>query len=279
MHMDVPRQVAAVRWTAFVARITPLLAGLFSLAHDAHSVTLAWDVDADPTVVGYRLYYGTSSGSDTQSTDVANMTTATISNLAVGYTYFFAVRAYNAFGLESPPSNEVSFTPTANPALPASSFFSASNTPATIMVKDANPVELGVKFQTATAGQVIGARFYKGPQNTGTHVANLWSATGGLLATAVFTNETASGWQQVSFSSPITLTPGMTYVVSYHTNGFYSADANYFAAAHTSAPLTAPASGSSGGDGVYAYGNSSSFPTNTYKANNYWVDVVFTQFP
>ena len=34
--------------------------------------------------------------------------------------------------------------------------------------------------------------------------------------------------------------------------------------------------GVSGGNGVYAYGASSTFPTNTYNATNYWVDVVFT---
>jgi hypothetical protein len=154
--MNPHRQIAAVGWAAFLPRIAPLLAGLLSLAQGAQSVTLAWDLDTDPTVVGYRLYYGTSSGTYTQRSDVANTTTATISNLAVGYTYFFVVRAYNAFGLESPPSNEVSFTPAANPALLASSFFSATDTPAAVTVKDPNPVELGVKFQTATAGQVIG---------------------------------------------------------------------------------------------------------------------------
>jgi hypothetical protein len=35
--------------------------------------------------------------------------------------------------------------------------------------------------------------------------------------------------------------------------------------------LTAPASG---GNGVYVYG-SGGFPTISYNANNYWVDVVF----
>ena len=34
--------------------------------------------------------------------------------------------------------------------------------------------------------------------------------------------------------------------------------------------------GVSGGDGVYAYGASSIFPTNTFMSTNYWVDVVFT---
>jgi hypothetical protein len=74
MVMAVYRQLAALRWTALLARIAPLMAGLFLLTPDAKSVTLAWDVDSDPTIVGYRLYYGTSSGSYTQNTDVGNRT-------------------------------------------------------------------------------------------------------------------------------------------------------------------------------------------------------------
>ena len=50
---------------------------------------------------------------------------------------------------------------------------------------------------------------------------------------------------------------------------------NGLATAITNGPLTALASGSSGGNGVYAYGSSSAFPTNSFNASNYWVDVVF----
>ena len=60
-----------------------------------------------------------------------------------------------------------------------------------------------------------------------------------MLATATFTNETASGWQQVNLSSPVMVTAGTTYVVSYHTSGNYSVDGNYFATAHTNGQLTA----------------------------------------
>ena len=50
-----------------------------------------------------------------------------------------------------------------------------------------------------------------------------------LLATATFTNETASGWQQVNFSTPITIAAGTTYVASYHTNvGRYAATTGFF---------------------------------------------------
>ena len=71
------------------------------------------------------------------------------------------------------------------------------------------------------------------------------------LPRATFTNETASGWQTVTFSQPITVAAGTTYVASYHSNGFYAATPNYFATSHTNGPLTAPSSAASGGNGVY----------------------------
>src|SRR5262249_23235281 len=137
-------------------------------------------------------------------------------------------------------------------------------------------VDLGVKFQASTSGMITGIRFYKGPQNTGTHTGDLWTSSGTLLASATFTNETASGWQQVNFSSPVSITAGTTYIASYEAPvGEYSADANYFTNAVTNGPLTAPSTSSSGGNGVYTYGSGNPFPNNTFNANNYWVDVVF----
>ncbi|MEA2869693.1 MAG: hypothetical protein QOE39_4408, partial [Bradyrhizobium sp.] len=157
----------------------------------------------------------------------------------------------------------------------ATSLFSPTSIPAVVTENDTNSIELGFKFQANTNGEITGLRFYKGPENTGPHVADLWSSTGTLLATAAFTNETASGWQQVNFSNPVAITAGTTYVASYHTNGDYSADPNLFATAQTNGPLTAPASSSSGGNGVYAYGSSSLFPTNSFNSTSYGVDVLF----
>jgi hypothetical protein len=138
-------------------------------------------------------------------------------------------------------------------------------------------VDLGVKFQASTNGTIIGIRFYKGPQNTGAHIGDLWTTSGTLLASATFTNETSGGWQQVNFSSPVNITAGTTYIASYEAPvGEYSADQNYFTNALTNGPLTALSSSSSGGNGVYAYGSSNPFPNNTFNASNYWVDVVFS---
>ncbi|TBC53182.1 DUF4082 domain-containing protein, partial (plasmid) [Rhizobium ruizarguesonis] len=144
-------------------------------------------------------------------------------------------------------------------------------TPAVVNTNDTAAVELGVKFQSSVAGTVSGIRFYKSSLDTGTHSGSLWSSTGTRLATLTFTNETASGWQSATFSSPVTLTPGQTYTASYHTNvGNYSTTANYFLSNVTSGPLTAPASG----NGVYNYGTSV-FPASSFDQTNYWVDVMF----
>jgi Domain of unknown function (DUF4082)/Cadherin-like domain len=165
---------------------------------------------------------------------------------------------------------------TVNPSSgPTVSLFSASSTPSIVSVDDANAVELGFKFQASSNGDITGIRFYKGAQNTGPHVADLWSASGTLLASATFTNETASGWQEVDFATPVAITAGATYVASYHTSGNYSADPNLFATALTNGPLTAPSSSSSGGNGVFAYGSAGLFPTNTFNSTSYGVDVLF----
>ncbi len=147
-------------------------------------------------------------------------------------------------------------------------------------IADSGPdsaVELGVKFRSDTKGTIIGVRFYKGIGNTGTHTGSLWSRTGSRLATATFSGETASGWQQVNFAAPVTINANTVYVASYHTNsGHYSCDQNFFAGGGVDAPpLHALANGVSGVNGVYGYGSASKFPNLGWNSSNYWVDVVF----
>ncbi|MGZ6869489.1 MAG: DUF4082 domain-containing protein, partial [Frankiaceae bacterium] len=161
------------------------------------------------------------------------------------------------------------------------SIWSASSVPQVAAESDAAAVEVGLKWRSDVAGSVTGVRFYKAAANTGTHVGSLWSSTGTKLASATFTGETASGWQQVTFATPVSVAANTTYVVSYHTNtGHYSDDTNFFASAGVdNAPLHALADGVDGANGVYSYGSSSVFPTNGYQASNYWVDVVFSTTP
>ena len=165
-----------------------------------------------------------------------------------------------------------SFTTSAQPTY---TLWNSAATPAITSVNDAIPRELGVKFESAVAGYVTGILFYKGSSNTGTHVGHLCTSTGNLLATATFTNETATGWQQVTFANPVAIAADTVYIASYFApNGGYAADGGYFASSGvTSGPLTALSNAAAGGNGVYADGGG--FPTSSYNATNYWVDVDF----
>ena len=165
------------------------------------------------------------------------------------------------------------FTTSAPPVCPCSIWGNAF-TPQIVSQDDPNAAELGVRFHSDVSGFVTGLRFYKGPQNTGTHVGHLWSTDGTLLAQATFMAESASGWQQVSLSTPVAVQANTTYIASYHApNGRFAIDRFYYAGAVGNPPLHAPA----GGNGVFKYGPSGSFPTDTFDAANYWVDVVFAR--
>ena len=141
---------------------------------------------------------------------------------------------------------------------------------------DRDAVELGVRFRASTSGFVTGIRFYKPVESTGVHVGSLWSNTGTRLANVTFTNETASGWQQASFATPVAVTAGTTYVASYFTPSRYVTTSNYFTAPTTRGPLTALQDGTDGSNGVYRYtATAGAFPNQTFNQENYWVDVVF----
>jgi hypothetical protein len=152
-----------------------------------------------------------------------------------------------------------------------------SSLPSVAASSDSAAVELGVKFRSAVDGFVTSIRFYKGPGNTGQHVGSLWTASGALLGRALFTNETATGWQQVDFPTAVPIKANTVYVASYHApNGHYAFDHGYFASSgFGNETLHLLGNGESGGNGVYAYGTTITFPTSTNDATNYWVDVVF----
>jgi hypothetical protein len=173
------------------------------------------------------------------------------------------------------PPTSTSVPPTSVPGACPCSLWGSSAVPAVPAVSDIDAVELGVQFRAAVNGSITGLRFYKGGTNTGTHVGNLWTSTGALLATATFANETASGWQTVTFANPVPITANTTYVASYQTTvGHFAADRLYFNSGYSNSPLYAFGTGEVvGGNGVYVY--PSGFPNQSYQATNYWVDVIF----
>ena len=109
------------------------LAGALILAASpawAGSVTLSWDPVPDADRAGYRIYYGTVSGTYPNNVDAGNVTTYTINNLTDCTLYFFAVKAYDTAGnLSTLFSNELSgmAKPTVTVVNPTSATQNSSN--------------------------------------------------------------------------------------------------------------------------------------------------------
>lgn len=102
------------------------------------TVTLAWDPNPEVDIAGYRLYHGTETRFGNTNEvylepviEITNATQCVVTNLEYGFTYFFAVTAFNTSGLESDFSNEVSYT--------------TPNKPSTTTLR--NPVRLSIILQ------------------------------------------------------------------------------------------------------------------------------------
>jgi hypothetical protein len=188
-------------------------------------------------------------------------------------------RAVDDSGYRETPGAGVSVTVVA--AAFSGSIWDNAAVPSVAAWNDPNSIAVGLKFRSDVDGFVTGIRFYKGSGNVAPHIGSLWTATGSLLASVSFIDETAAGWQQASLSTPVPITAGATYVVSYHTTaGHYAADPGFFAASETvSGPLHGLQSAAAGGNGVFAYGTSTAFPNNSFNATNYWVDVAVAVGP
>ncbi len=107
-------------------------------------------------------------------------------------TYTLRSRAADDSGnLESPAAGVTVTVGSGNQSCPCT-IWPPNATPALASENDTNAVEVGVKFRSDTDGRITGIRFYKGSANTGTHVGHLWTRTGTLLASATFTNESAT---------------------------------------------------------------------------------------
>ncbi|RZS40925.1 Ig-like domain-containing protein [Herbihabitans rhizosphaerae] len=238
-------------------------------------VTAYFSEPVDPGTVQFSLSGNGSgiAGSTQVAPDGRSAIFVSNSSLPASTQITASVRGNDLQGNVMAAAHVWTFTTGALGACPCS-LFRPTDVPAASAVD--SPVELGMRVRPSRDGTVSGVRFYQTEGDTGTHTGSLWSPAGQLLATGTFTGESASGWQTLTFASPVAVTSGTTYVVSYHTGaGRYGHTGGYFTADRTNGPLTAPASTEIAGNGVYRYGNGGAFPTDTYNAANYWVDIVF----
>ena len=155
----------------------------------------------------------------------------------------------------------------------------------TIKTNDPTDYELGVKFQAAQDGNITGLRYYRGvadADDTDSRTLNLWTVDGLNLASATVESVPGeSGWQFVELATPVAVQAGQTYVASYGTVQNYAFTSGYFTQPRPGPDgiLTALASDTSNGNGVFAVGAPGIFPTQTFQSSNYWVDVAFEATP
>jgi hypothetical protein len=249
--------------------VTPIISSVASGNVTYTTATITWSTNE---IADRQVEYGTTTpytSSSAVGTPMGTLHSVQLTGLALNMTYHFRVKSRDIAG-NLATSSDYTFT---TPGCPCS-LWDASVTPQGPANTD--PVELGVKFRASVAGEITGVRFYKHPDNDGTHVGRLWSSAGVLLASATFTDEGELGWQAVEFEEPVEIAANTTYVASYSApNGQYSYTSAYFeSSGHQNGPLTALASGVDGTNGVYNT-TPGSFPASSYNNTNYWVDVVF----
>ncbi|QMU74090.1 DUF4082 domain-containing protein [Streptacidiphilus sp. P02-A3a] len=279
--------VDAVLTTSTASTVAPAVTGTApaaaaTAASIAAPVTATFSEEIDTSTLAFTLTDAQGNkvpgGAVLGAGDTVTFTPAT--NLALGTRYTASVQASDLWGNAMTAPSTWSFTTSSTPpplACPCTLWGSTATPAVPDESGDANSVELGTRFESAVAGQVTGVTFYKGTGNTGTHTGSLWSGSGALLASGTFTKETASGWQTLTFATPVAITANTPYVVSYHApDGNYAYSGGFFAGPVQQYPLTGTADGSGTANGVYAYGTTSSFPTGTSGSANYWVGPVFT---
>lgn len=239
----------------------------------ATSVSLEWDPVAGAS--SYTILRQGNQSSTGYTTFTTSANTFTDSTVAGDTEYTYQVESVSD-GITSLPSSSVWAQTLSNSAEGSQTLWPSDQVPSasddSYSPQATGGLEVGVQFTSSVDGYVTGIQFYKGLQNTGTHIGDLWDSSGDLLASAVFTDESQSGWQQVDFTPAIPITAGQTYTASYFgTSGHFAYTLEYFESSGTeSGSLQAPA----GSNGVFEFGPSA-FPTQVYDATNYWVQPVF----
>jgi hypothetical protein len=98
--------ISGLRFFLIIALVLCLSFNIISIAFAAQ-VRLAWDSNSETDLAGYKIYYGTASGSYGTSVNIGRVTNYAITGLAAGQRYYVSLKAYDSSGNESGFSNEV----------------------------------------------------------------------------------------------------------------------------------------------------------------------------
>jgi hypothetical protein len=232
--------------------------------------------NSNTTQLGFNINRKT--GSTGTYSQVGTITAVSFADTAVvaSTQYCYTVQAYDSSS-SSPVSNELCVSTTSAPVTTPTPLSGEKLFTTQVPAKLNNTngasynYELGMKFTTAVAGQIKGVRFYKSPSETGTHIGKIYSSTGTLLASATFTSESASGWQEQALATPLSILANTTYVVAVNTiNSYFVSTPSGLASQVVNGNIKSVV----GNNGVY--GPVGSMPSTSYQNQNYFRDIVFS---
>lgn len=155
------------------------------------------------------------------------------------------------------------------------SLFAADTVPSNPDASDGVSYELGTRVRVTANAQATRIRFWKAAsESNAAHSGTLWDAAGNKLAIITLPAANGAGWVEAQLPAAVALTPGTDYVVSVAVQSHFAAAPLLADQALTCSTgrLTAPASTVAAPNGVF--GAIGSFPTQTYKGNFYFVDLV-----
>lgn len=91
-----------------VKKLVLAIIAILFMVSSSYALTFVWDANTEPELVGYKFYIGTAPRVYFNPFDLGNVTTYSRTDfLTDGTVYYFAVTAYDKYGIESDYSNEV----------------------------------------------------------------------------------------------------------------------------------------------------------------------------
>jgi hypothetical protein len=231
----------------------------------------AWDANLPNTPINVDIY----DGSTLITTVAANLFRQDLLNAGKGngfHAFVYNVPASLKNGQVHSISVKFSGTNTLLSSSPRSIACDASLFPSPsgtiIAVSGAGQTwEQSIQFSSSISGRITHIRFYKVAGESNGHVGRIWSDSGTQLAQVTFTSETASGWQEKALSTPLQITAGVKYRVSYNVNLFGAKIVSGMSSPIISGPLTAW--------GAFYTTPSGTFP-NTGSVSNFLADIKFS---
>lgn len=170
----------ALGFAIALTTLTPAVTRATDVA--APAVSLTWTPNSEATLAGYKLHFGTSSGSYPTVVDVGAVPSAPLPPMILGRTYYVALSAYDSEGRDGPLSGEL--TVTASPPGPVADTGFAMGS--------AGQGMLQWRYPATSAGTADRFAIESSPDLI------TWSTAGTLTPTQA--DRSAGGWLHFSFA-------------------------------------------------------------------------------